>query len=171
MSDENPSNKPDQDSGSSLSSRVADGDATTHRPNGAAQQASRRTEDGIRSGELRAGSATDEHPVANRHRPRIPRPEVDPDQLLRSFQTGDPAVVYIEAQKLGLAYRDLVAELARTRFKLNFGTAVCTNCEGLCAGPNVLATCFQTKECHFTNLKDTSTKHLRVIDRLIKDAG
>lgn len=90
---------------------------------------------------------------------------------MAAFNTGNPAAVFIEAQKVVEAYKELVGEVARLRFRLNFGTDTCTNCDGLRAGPNVIATCYQTKECHFTNLKDTPTRHLRVIDRLIKNEG
>ena len=88
---------------------------------------------------------------------------------MESFQTGNPAVVYGEAEKLIAAYRELLGEAARLRYKLNFGTAVCENCDGLHAGPGVIATCYQVRECHFTNLREAPTRHLRVLDHLTKE--
>lgn len=66
------------------------------------------------------------------------------------------------------AYRRLHHELAKLRFGTNFGTDICTDCDGLKAGPGVVATCFQVKACNFTNVKegDDANRHLRVIANL-----
>lgn len=60
-------------------------------------------------------------------------------------------------------------EAAQARFKANFGTSQCEHCDGLKAGPGVVATCYQVQQCNFTNIKedDMSSKHERVIDRLV----
>lgn len=63
--------------------------------------------------------------------------------------------------------RSLLVEIARNRFRTNFGTEVCERCEGLHAGENVAATCFQTKLCYYGNVKrDPSPKQKGVIDDL-----
>lgn len=94
---------------------------------------------------------------------------VEPDEdLLRSFETGDPEVAYAAAVNLVVAYRELQRELAKVRFQTNFGSKLCENCEGLKAGPGVIATCYQVRMCNFTNFKesDHSSRHLRVLDSL-----
>jgi len=95
---------------------------------------------------------------SNRGRPTsgIPgqRP-VDPAQtLLQAFEHGDPEVVYQAALDLKVAYKEAMLEGAKLRFKLNFGTPFCEECDGLRAGPGVIATCFQIKRCDYTSLKD-----------------
>jgi hypothetical protein len=54
------------------------------------------------------------------------------------------------------------------RYKLNFGTERCLDCDGLRAGPGVVATCFQVQQCNYTNIKEgeVSPRHLRVIETL-----
>lgn len=48
-----------------------------------------------------------------------------------------------------------MAEAARARFRVNFGTDVCERCEGLRVSEGVAATCFQVKLCHYDNVKVT----------------
>lgn len=88
--------------------------------------------------------------------------------LLQSFETGDPQKVFEAAVALVTAYRDLQCDLAKVRFEINFGTDRCRNCDGLKAGPGVLATCYQVKQCNFTNVKeaDQNPRHLRVLANL-----
>ena len=64
-----------------------------------------------------------------------------------------------------------VREAAEARFKANFGSSQCDNCDGLKAGPNVVATCFQTKCCYFGNVQadEATPRHQRTIDSLLKD--
>ncbi len=59
-------------------------------------------------------------------------------------------------------------EVATLRFKVNFGTERCGNCDGLHAGPGVIATCYQVGQCHYSNFKDgeVSPRHLRIIESL-----
>lgn len=59
---------------------------------------------------------------------------------------------------------------ARDRFRQNLGTPVCENCDGLKAGPGVAATCFQRKQCFYTNWKatDVTASQHGLIDRLYK---
>lgn len=66
--------------------------------------------------------------------------------------------------------RALILEAAKARFEKNFATPRCDNCEGLKAGPGVAATCFQVRQCFFTNIKnqDTSPKQTRLIEILTK---
>ena len=77
-------------------------------------------------------------------------------------------MVYQAATTLVDRYREQGVELAKARFKLNFGTALCENCDGLRAGPGVTATCFQVKQCHFDNFReDNHPRHLRVLNSLL----
>ena len=61
-----------------------------------------------------------------------------------------------------------MVEAAKLRFRLNFGSEYCDNCDGLRAGPGVVATCFQVKQCNYTNFKDgeVAPRHLRIIQSL-----
>ena len=72
------------------------------------------------------------------------------------------------SQQLVEAYRTLEIEAAKLRYKLNFGTARCQNCEGLHAGPGVIATCFQVQRCNFTNVREDNTtpRQLRILESL-----
>jgi len=60
------------------------------------------------------------------------------------------------------------AEAARLRFKVNFGTAVCESCDGLKAGPGIVATCFQIRRCNYENVREggPSDPHRRIIQSL-----
>ena len=71
--------------------------------------------------------------------------------------------------KLIEAYRALEIEAATLRYKLNFGSETCTNCDGLRAGPGVVATCFQVQQCNYTNIKDgdATPRHLRILQTLM----
>lgn len=79
-------------------------------------------------------------------------------------------MVYAAAKDLVAAYREVQRELASIRFKVNFNTERCRNCDGLKAGPDVIATCFQVQQCNFTNVKesDQDRRHLRVLTSLVK---
>lgn len=72
-------------------------------------------------------------------------------------------------QSLLTLARQAVQDAASARFKVNFGTSPCDSCDGLKAGPGVVATCFQVKQCYYTNLKttDESPKHERILSRLV----
>lgn len=78
-----------------------------------------------------------------------------------------------ESQKLLTLARQAVQDAASARFKVNFGTSPCESCDGLKAGPDVVATCFQVKQCYYTNLKtsDESSKHERILSRLVGSVG
>lgn len=88
-----------------------------------------------------------------------------------AFQLGDPELAYAATLNLIAAYREQGVELARLRFTLNFGSPVCENCDGLRAGPGVIATCHQIKQCNFDNVKEEGVlpRHLRVLDALMGD--
>jgi len=127
-------------------------------------------EGGGGAGQSRDAVASVRDNLTDGSRPRVPPAQVDPEDLLRSFETGDPSAVYLEAQKLVQAYQKQSLELAQYRFKVNFGTPICTNCDGLRAGPGIVATCFQRQQCHYSNFKegDHTPKVGRVLDRLFK---
>lgn len=106
----------------------------------------------------------------NRSRPRIPGTRVtDPSEtLLQAFLDGDFEKAYRSALELRTAYHEALVEASRLRYLVNFGTEACSNCEGLKAGPGVVATCFQTQKCNFDSIHDGSESptHLRILDRL-----
>lgn len=91
------------------------------------------------------------------------------DQLEQAFGAGDAPVAYDAGTRLASAYRALWAEAANLRFRLNFGTPVCENCEGLKAGPGVIATCYQVRACNYDNVKEGrgTPRQLRVLQRLL----
>lgn len=101
---------------------------------------------------------------------RIPGSRVvDPsDTLLQAFLDGDFEKAYHAAEDLRAAYHEALSEGAHQRYRANFGTHVCNHCEGLKAGPGVLATCFQVKKCNFDNIHEGSESplHLKILDRL-----
>lgn len=122
--------------------------------------------------ERRGASPEDGDHLSGGHSPGIPgegRRELTPDvALLESFKTGNPELVYGAATALVEAFRQTKREVAKERFRANFGTRVCDNCEGLKAGPGVLATCFQVRLCNYSNIKesDQNPKQLRVLSHL-----
>ncbi len=90
------------------------------------------------------------------------------EDLTVAFTSGDPETVWKASRSL-LAYAEQVTKEAATlRFQVNFGTDRCQNCTGLKAGPGVVATCFQMKQCFYSNFRgDTiSPKQGRVLDYL-----
>jgi hypothetical protein len=98
------------------------------------------------------------------------RIQVDPSvDLLEAFEGGKAAEVYEKAILLQKAYHALLLEVSQLRFKVNFGGPSCQNCEGLKAGPQVTATCFQVGRCEFRNYKegDESSRVQRVLARLM----
>lgn len=76
------------------------------------------------------------------------------------------------AQQLLTITRASVQEAARTRFRVNFGTERCKRCEGLKAGPQVVATCFQVQQCYYTNFKEgtLTPKQARVLELFLGSA-
>jgi hypothetical protein len=93
----------------------------------------------------------------------------DPSEaLLQAFLDGNFERAYSAALELQDAYHEAMTEASKLRFKLNFGTSACQNCEGLKAGPGVTATCFQVQRCDFKNVKegDEDPRQIRVIDKL-----
>lgn len=101
---------------------------------------------------------------------RIPGTRVvDPSETLsKAFLDGDFEKAYHAAEDLRDAYHEALNEGARLRYQLNFGTDLCDHCEGLKAGPGVLATCFQVQKCNFDSIHEgsESSLHLKIIDRL-----
>jgi hypothetical protein len=77
--------------------------------------------------------------------------------------------VHQVAKELATFARGLVIEAAKARFEKNFATPVCNNCDGLKAGPGVTATCFQVRQCFYSNIRaETTSREARIIDALTK---
>jgi hypothetical protein len=135
------------------------------RPLSGAQEGDGRGESGIDLAQVR-------HSVRDGFDSRIPgRLTPDPSEtLIQAFLDGDVELAYKSATTLAGAYHEALAEGARLRFKLNFGTSTCENCEGLHAGPGVQATCFQVQRCNYTNIRDghESERQQRLISRLLR---
>jgi len=146
-------------------SGVAESSVADHRESRAVEPQLRPSTVGTGEKPVRNDPPSNGHHLSGRHRPRIP-PTLNPDDLLRSFLSGDPKVVYEEAKKFAASYQMLEKETAKLRFRINFGTETCSNCDGLRAGPDVLATCFQTQECRYTNVRTHTEKQLRVLAHL-----
>src|ERR1700760_1868875 len=124
------------------------------------------------SGPDRADSSAVGHPQLDRHRSGIPREDLA-DAALAAFGSGDPATVFEAVSKLVEAYRELHGEAAKLRFQLNFGSPICASCDGLKAGPGVIATCFQVRRCNYENVREggASERHLRIIQSLGMASG
>jgi hypothetical protein len=88
--------------------------------------------------------------------------------IYESFGEGDPAKVWEAVRSFIRDVRAFSNEAARDRFAANFGSSMCESCDGLKAGPDVVATCFQLKQCFFGNKKsiDTSRTHKSVVEGL-----
>lgn len=141
-----------------------------HRPGGAnglnlpPRATSRSSERESRS----SSSPTRNHPH-NGHRAGIPAQVDYASHVHEAFATGDPAQVYTATNQLIEAYREQSLELGKVRFRLNFGSAICEDCDGLRAGPGVVATCFQIKQCYYDNVKEggITPRQLRVLNTLL----
>jgi hypothetical protein len=72
--------------------------------------------------------------------------------------------------RLSKAYQGLWLEAAQLRFRLNFGTHICDRCDGLKAGPGVVATCYQIRQCYYDNIREGegTPKQKRVIESLLE---
>jgi hypothetical protein len=88
--------------------------------------------------------------------------------IYETFSEGDPAKAWAAVNEFIKEIRAFSNDAARDRFSKNFGSSLCESCEGLKAGPDVVATCFQLKQCFFTNKKsiDMSPSQESVIERL-----
>lgn len=88
--------------------------------------------------------------------------------LLEAFDKGDFDLAYTSAVQLQKEYRKLRRDMARLRFQLNFGSQECENCDGLHAGPNVVATCYQIQRCYFQNLRkgEVEGHQVQLLERL-----
>lgn len=144
------------DAGSADPSRSATGPAA-----GDAQSGHPNWEDGDHS------SSDGDH-LRKRYPQGVPTPQVVDDldvTLMAAFQEGDPSKVYEIARQLIDLAHDTVREAAKARFGTNFGTDRCRRCEGLKAGPDVVTTCFQMKQCYFKNFKsdDLTQRHKRAL--------
>jgi len=119
------------------------------------------------------GPSPTRDPVGRGSRQGIPGQRlIDPTETLhQAFLDGDPEAAYKAAQDLSEAYREVMSEASKLRFKVNFGSNVCENCDGLRAGPGVIATCFQVKRCDYANIKEgqESPTHQKLIRGLVRD--
>ena len=88
--------------------------------------------------------------------------------MFEAFSTGDPEKAWQAVRSFVQEVRAFSDEAAQDRFAKNFGGPRCESCEGLKAGPNVTATCFQIRRCFFTNRKsiDVSKVLSSVVDKL-----
>jgi hypothetical protein len=85
------------------------------------------------------------------------------EQIIQAFQQADPAKAWELAQQLLSSARSLMRDLAKARFEANFGTPICEECDGLRAGKNVIATCYQMRLCYYTNVKEGATPKQRAV--------
>ncbi len=127
---------------------------------------------GSHDGQRRADPAASERYLRGRLGPRVPTPnDVDAfeDKLAAAFRQG-PAAAWATASELLAVARDAVQEAGRARFQANFGTPVCESCEGLKAGPGVVATCYQRRQCFYSNftVDSASPRTQRIIESLTK---
>lgn len=127
-----------------------------------------------RQGEYTQSPENDEHNHGYRHYPRVPTQETVEaleSAIQEAFTTGDPQQVWVQVRELVHLSKNLVRESAEVRFKNNFGTEVCERCDGLKAGPGVAATCYQIRQCYYTNKKvdATTPKQAQLIERLAKN--
>lgn len=123
-----------------------------------------------------SGSSSHERDLRRRHRPRVPRlSDVDTleDALNQAILRSDPSQVKGILADLFAFTRRSVLEAGRTRFQKTFGSPQCDRCEGLRAGPGVLATCFQIRQCYYSNVKqgDRTSRQERIVDILSKKQG
>ena len=98
--------------------------------------------------------------------------EIDPSEvLLQAFYDGDANAAYAAAHDLSAAYREALLEASQQRFRVNFGTDRCTNCTGLHAGPDVVATCYQMQRCDYSNFRaeQTDAKKQRIVGNLLRN--
>ena len=119
-----------------------------------------------------SGGGVRESPTANgNHQPNRPGPGVplDPKDLLEAFWSGQPQVVFEAIQKFVQGYQALDKEAAQLRFKVNFGSEKCSKCDGLRAGPHVVATCYQVRECRYTNIKEPGYVETNPLAHLMSD--
>ncbi len=152
-----------------LSGRLGAPSESSHRPSGIGEGQSGGSDPerpGV--GERGQDAKTSGHHWGNRPSERVPHPrevEALEDELTAAFQGGDPGKVWELSRQLVELAKETVAEAARARFKVNFGSPRCDSCEGLKAGPGVAATCFQVRQCFYDNLKqgDLTPKQRRVL--------
>lgn len=124
---------------------------------------------------LQEGKGSPDSPgdhLRERHHPRVYTQE-DFESLeaaiQEAFSKGEPEAVWKEVQALVSASKNLVRDAAKDRFKANFGKEICNHCDGLKAGPDVVSTCFQLKQCYYSNVKSrTSPKQSKLISLLTK---
>jgi hypothetical protein len=112
-------------------------------------------------------------PVRDRPRPRVLLPsDIDrhEQEILQAFRDGDPQQAWDATQRFIRDVRHFSNEAARDRLRQNLGTAVCGSCDGLKAGPDVVATCFQIGQCFYQSRKasDATSVQQSLIARLTK---
>jgi len=140
------------------------------------------------SDESSGGSGSESLDVADRHPPGQERASVEEpgnhlrkrriagistphdvakieEALLEAFKQGLPEEAFRLSRDLAELAYTAVKEAAKARFHSNFGSKACTSCEGLRAGPGVVATCVQVSLCYYTNFKegDLTPKQARML--------
>lgn len=118
-----------------------------------------------------AGTSSDEHHLRERHSAGVPTladvESVEAD-LRFAFESGNPNLAWQKSQELISLAKEALRQAAKDRFKVNFGSEVCNTCDGLKTGPGVLATCFQVRQCNYSNVKGTTPRQDHLITRLTK---
>lgn len=91
----------------------------------------------------------------------------------QAFAAGDPQRAWDAVRALLREVRQFSIEAAQDRFRHNLGSPLCRSCEGLKAGPDVAATCFQLGQCFFTNRKvtDVTESQQGLISRLVRQVS
>lgn len=91
------------------------------------------------------------------------------EDLREAFEAGDPLQAWEVSRRALVMLRKSVRDAAKDRFRANFGGPSCETCDGLKAGPSVVATCFQTKSCFYGSQKTSDLEHSKVIKRLVPE--
>jgi hypothetical protein len=129
-------------------------------------------EGGHREGESGADPTRNEHHLRERHPPRVPTLD-DIEQLETELQAafvgGDPTAAWQKSQELISLAKNIARQSSKDRFKVNYGTPNCESCSGLKAGPDVIATCFQVRQCNYSNVRNPSSRQTGLIARLTKE--
>lgn len=146
----------------------AEGDSTGG--SGPGSEASRTSGSHLQRGDEQVSQADGDH-LRERHPERVPRPEhveAFREKIEAAFREGDPSAAWLVVQALLNWSGDLVVDAAKSRFTANFGTNQCQNCSGLKAGPGVAATCYQVKQCYYSNFRvdGLSPKQARMAELL-----
>lgn len=165
----------DPEEGDSVYPRVEPAHAASHSSGrGSERPSTGRLPQGFPRREVRSVPSEAGNHLRGRHPKRVPEPrDLDPieDHLVEALRARNIGDVWKASQKLLETARATLTEAARVRFEANYGTSVCNNCSGLKAGPGVVATCFQVRQCFYRNFteKDLTPRQGRIADALGED--